>query len=257
MKNWMKEKLERGENASGTFFESGSEAIVEFLGLANLDYLVIDMEHAPYTIDQVTAFIRAAELREITPLVRIKNTLRSTVLNVLDIGARGLIIPAVKTVEEVKQVLEYSKYYPTGQRGAFFPRAYNYGLCGELQNITAHFEETNNTTMILPQCETKEILDVIEDVVALEGVDGIFIGPYDLSIALGKPAAFDDPMVSGAFKRVLKACVEKGKYCFIYAPTAAAAKSYFQQGYRGACISSDIIEIGNAYKGIVGTLSEG
>lgn len=247
----MKEKLERGENAAGTFFESGSEAIVEFLGLVNLDYLVIDMEHAPYTLEQATSFIRAAELREITPVVRIKNTMRSTVLNVLDIGARGLIIPAIKTVDEVKQVLEYAKYAPAGQRGAFFPRAYNYGLCGELQNISTHFEMTNNTTMILPQCETKEILEVIEDVVALDGVDGIFIGPYDLSIALGKPAAFDDPVVSGAFKRVLKACLNHQKYCFIYAPSAAAARNYFEQGYRGACISSDIIEIGNAFRGIV------
>lgn len=250
MKNIMQEKLDSGKNVIGTFFESGSEPIVEILGLCGLDYLVIDMEHAPYTIDQATAFIRAAELKDITPVIRIKNTLRSTILNVLDIGARGLIIPAVKTVEEVKHIVNCAKYAPAGERGAFFPRAYNYGLKGELANITEHFAETNKTTMILPQCETKEILEVIEDVVDIEGVDGIFIGPYDLSIALGKPAAFSDPVVVNAFARVLKACKAKGKHCFIYAPSADAANAYFEQGYRGACISSDIIEIGAAFRKI-------
>lgn len=247
MQNCMLEKLQAGKNVVGTFFESGSMAIAEILGLAKLDYILIDMEHAPYTLRDAATFILAAERRETTPLVRVKNTLRSTILNTLDIGARGLVIPAIKEVGEVERVLEYAKYYPNGQRGAFFPRAADYGLKGQFADIEGHFIETNKTTVILPQCETRESVECIDDIVALDGVDGIFIGPYDLSIALGKPAAFTDPVVSGAFDKVLEACKRHDKYCFIYAPNAAAAQAYFAKGYRGACVSSDIIEIGAAF----------
>lgn len=247
MQNRMLEKLQANGNVIGTFFESGSMAIAEILGLAKLDYILIDMEYAPYSLREASNLITAAELRETTPIVRVRDTQRSSILNTLDIGAKGLVIPAIKTVDEVKKVLEFAKYYPDGQRGAFFPRAADYGMKGQFADIEAHFIETNRKTVILPQCETKESVDCVEEIVALEGVDGVFIGPYDLSIALGKPAAFTDPVVSGAFDRVLEACRKAGKYCFIYAPHAQAAKAYFDKGYRGACISSDIIEIGGAF----------
>ena len=251
MKNVAQDKLKAGKNVVGTFFESGSAANIEILGLSKLDYLIIDMEHSPYSIDQVTDFVRAAELREIAPFVRIKNTLRSTVLNVLDIGARGLIIPAIKTVEEVKSVIEYAKYYPMGQRGAYFPRAYDFGMRDQPQDVLNHFKNVNDNTLIIPQCETKESLECIEDIVALEGVDGIFIGPYDLSIALGKPAAFTDEVVINAFDKVLSACKKYNKHCFIYAPNATAANNYFSKGYRGVCVSADTIELGNSYTRIL------
>ena len=251
MQNHMLEKLRNGQNVIGTFFESGSVAIAEILGLCGLDYILIDMEHAPYTLKEVTSFIIASELRGATPVVRVKNTLRSTILNTLDIGAKALVIPAVKEVEDVKKVLEYAKYYPTGQRGAFFPRGADYGLKGQFADIENHFIETNKKTMIIPQCETKESVECIEDIVSLDGVDGIFIGPYDLSIALGKPAAFADPIVVNAFSKVVETCKKHNKYCFIYAPNAEAAKKYFANGYRGVCISSDIIEIGGNFKKIV------
>lgn len=247
MQNRMLEKLQNNGNVIGTFFESGSMAIAEILGLAKLDYILIDMEHAPYSVRDVADFITAAELRETTPVIRVRDTLRSTILNTLDIGAKALVIPAIKTVAEVKQVLEYAKYYPQGQRGAFFPRGADYGMKGQFANIEAHFIETNKKTVILPQCETRESVECVDEIVALEGVDGVFIGPYDLSIALGKPAAFTDPVVSGAFDKVLAACKKHNKYCFIYAPNAQAAKAYFDKGYRGCCISSDIIEIGGAF----------
>ena len=252
MHNGMLEKLRASRNVVGTFFESGSMAVAEILGLAGLDYILIDTEHAPYTLQEVSRFITAAEVRGVTPMVRVKDTARSTILRTLDIGAKGLVIPAIKTVEEVEKVLEYAKYYPAGQRGAYFPRASDFGMKGQLADIEAHFINTNNQLVILPQCETRESVDCIDEIVALDGVDGVFIGPYDLSIALGKPAAFTDPAVAGAFDKALAACKKHDKYCFTYAPNTQTARGYFDKGYRGACISSDTIEIGKAYAQMVG-----
>ena len=250
MINKMKQKIERKESVLGTFFEIGGSLAVECLGIAGLDFLIIDTEHGPFDVESAMDYIRAAERRDITPLVRIKEISRSAVLKMLDVGAKGLIIPCVETVEQVKQLVEYGKYYPVGQRGFILARAAGYGFDAFAKNTDEYFATCNRETMIIPQCETMGCLENIEEIAAMSGVDGIFVGPYDLSISMGKPAQFADPEFKAALARITKACEAAGKPVFIYTGNNADAKRYFQEGFQGVALNMDAAVYINAYKKI-------
>jgi 4-hydroxy-2-oxoheptanedioate aldolase len=233
MKNKMREKILNGENLVGAFSVIPDTAVVECMGLAGLDFVIIDTEHGPGDINTTLPLILAAEGRGITPIVRVKDASRSSILKMLDIGAMGLLVPFIKSVDEVKKVIEYGKYAPLGQRGFGPGRGSGYGLLPGFAGIADYFETCNRETLIIPQCETAEAVAHIEEITALEGVAGIFLGPYDLSIALGKAMQFDDPDFSAAVDRTLKACKDAGKFCLTVAGTGAAAKANFLKGFAG------------------------
>lgn len=251
MKNLLKEKMLSGKNVLGSFFELGSSTAVEALGISGLDYLIIDTEHGPFDTESSMNFIRAAELKNITPLVRIKDITRPSVLKMLDIGAKGLIVPCVETVDEVKKLVEWSKYYPLGKRGLFMARPSGYGFEDFSKNINEYFKICNSETLLIPQCETIGCLDNIVEIVNIEGVDGIFIGPYDLSIGMGKPAQFGDPVFKEAISSILKACKDAGKFAFIYTGDNAAAKQYFKDGFDGVAVNMDVAILVKAYKSLI------
>lgn len=251
MKNLLKEKIIRGEKAVGTFFELGSSTAVECLRYTGLDFFIIDTEHGPFDIESSMDFIRAAELGTVTPLARIKEISRPAVLKMLDIGAKGIIVPCVESVEQVRSLVEWAKYYPVGKRGFFMARPSGYGFESFAGNVDEYFRTCNEETLLIPQCETVGCLENIEQIVDIDGVDGIFIGPYDLSIGMGKPAQFDDPEFIAAVARVLKACKTAGKFTFIYTGNNATAKMYLAQGFDAVAANMDAAVFTNAYKALV------
>ena len=251
MKNLVKEKIASGEKVVGTFFELGGNTAVECLGLSGLDFLVIDTEHGPFNIESSMDFIRTAELRNITPFARIKDISRSSVLKMLDVGAKGLVVPCIETIDQVKNLVEWAKYYPLGKRGFFMARSAGYGHESFAQNVDEYFRVCNEETLLIPQCETMGCLENIEDIINIEGVDGIFIGPYDLSIGMGKPAQFNDPQFLEAIARILKACKDAGKFSFIYTGNNTAAKQYLANGFDGVAVSMDVAVFINAYKALI------
>ncbi|WP_101912916.1 HpcH/HpaI aldolase family protein [Megasphaera vaginalis (ex Bordigoni et al. 2020)] len=240
MHNRLKEKLQNREKAIGTFFESGSTITAECLALGGLDYIIIDTEHGPFETESAMEFICACQRRKMTPLVRVKDKYRSSILKMLDVGAMGIVIPGIESVAEVNDIVRYGKYYPVGERGVAYARGCGYGFADSL-SITDYFAEANRETLLLPQCETAGCLDRIEEIAAIEGIDGIFIGPYDLSTALGKPGQFTAPEVISAIDRILKACQQAGKFSMIYADDTAAAKRRFQQGFDSVAVNMDTI----------------
>jgi len=252
MKNSMKEKMKNGLPVVGTFFELGSATAVECLGMSGLDFMIIDTEHGPFDVESAMDFVRAAELRGIEPLVRIKDPSRSSVLKMLDIGAKGLIIPYIEDIEQVKKLVEYGKYYPLGRRGYAIVRCGGFGFDDHASGtISEYFEISNNETMIIPQCETKGCLENIEEIASIDGIDGIFIGPYDLSIALDIPAQFSDPKFLAAIDRIFKACKSAGKFVLIYSGSVDSAKKYLKDGFNGVAYSMDLNILINAYKDVI------
>lgn len=251
MNKEIRQKLQNGEKVLGTFFELGGATAVECLGLAGLDFFIIDTEHGPFDVESSMDFIRAAELRKIAPFVRIKDATRPSVLKMLDIGAQALIVPCINSVEEVQKLVEYGKYYPVGMRGFAPTRVGGFGFEDFAEDINNYFEFCNSHTMIIPQCETVGCLEHIEEITAIEGVDGIFVGPYDLSISLNKPGQFSDPVVVHAIDRVVKACKAAGKFVLIYAGNEEAAKKYFQDGFDGVAYDMDTRVYINAYRNII------
>lgn len=240
MKNIVKEKLAAGQKVIGTFFELGGMPAVECLGIAGLDFLIIDAEHGPFGVESAMEYVRAAELKQITPFVRVSDISRPAILKMLDIGAQGLIIPCVETVEQVRKIVEYGKYPPVGKRGFFFGRVAEYGYSAEATSIESYIQACNATVMLIPQCETLGCLENIEEIAGLDGVDGIFIGPYDLTIAMGIPGQFKHAEFLKAIDRVQQACRVAGKPLFIYTVSAEAASAYFAQGYEGVAFGTDL-----------------
>lgn len=249
MKNKMKAKMEQGRAVIGTFCGLNSTLAIECLGLSGLDFLIIDTEHGPADVESAMNCILAAETRGITPLVRVKNHSRDSILKMLDIGAQGLVVPCLERVEEVREIVKFGKYYPVGQRGVAMARCGGFGFAdfasGDLEE---YFEVCNRETMLIPQCETRGFLENIEEICLIEGIDGIFIGPYDLSVALGKPAQFNTPEFRAALKRIYKAAKDAGKFIFIHTTTIEQAKQYLEDGYNGITYNQDVVVLTNSYQ---------
>lgn len=257
MKNLFLEKVNAGEKTVGTFFEFGGQGVAEALALTDLDYFIIDGEHGPYDPETAMGLIRVAELHNTTPFVRVKDSSRNSILRMLEIGAQGLIIPQIHTIEEIYKVVEYGKYFPVGQRGMSFMRGCGFGhkeYCkGKIED---YFAYCNRETLLIPQCETADCLADIENIAKVDGIDGIFVGPYDLSVAMGIPTQFDKPEFKDALKHILGAVHAAGKFAIIYAGTAELGRQRFAEGYDSVAIGQDVdyyIDALNAmYHSVVG-----
>ena len=241
MKNLLREKLLQGGHALGTFYELGGIAAAQCIGIAGMDFAIVDTEHGPADVESALTAITALSARNCTPLVRVKDVTRPSVLKMLDVGARGLVVPDVQTVDEVRRLVEYAKYYPLGRRGFAPTLSGGYGFDPECADTQQYFDHCNRETMLIPQCETLGALEHIEEIAAMEGVDGIFVGPYDLSVALGKPAQMDDPDLQAAIDRVLSACKKHGKCTMIYAGDAAGSAAFFRRGFDCVACGMDSI----------------
>ena len=238
MNNYWKEKVERGEKTVGTFIGSGDNLITEAGALSKMDFFIIDTEHGPFDVETSAECIRTIEMYDKTAMVRVKDANRNSILKMLDVGAKALIIPQIHDIEEVKKVVEYGKYFPVGDRGVMYGRAVSFGYdecCSS--SLTDYFDVCNRETMLLPQCETTGALAQIEEIVALDGVDGIFIGPFDLSVSMGIPGGFGKPEFQEALVRIKKACDDAGKPCIMFGLTTASAKGYADAGFEHLCIS--------------------
>ena len=130
------EKLNAGQGVVGTFCHLGGAIVAECLGLSGLDYVIIDTEHGPFSEESAGEMIRALQLHGAEPFVRVRDSSRAAVLHALDLGARGIIIPDVRSVEEVRDRVRYAKYFPMGERGFAFSRSAKYGFSPELKNLS-------------------------------------------------------------------------------------------------------------------------
>ncbi len=249
MKNTLREKMLAGEKTLGIFMELGTATSAECLGLGGMDYLIIDTEHGPFDPLAALDFIRAARLYNITPFARVQEISRSAILKLLDVGAQGLIIPCVNTVAEAEAIVSCGKYMPMGQRGV--ANSAGSGFWYEdyaTRGMPHYFEFSNRESMLIPQCETLGCLEHLEEIVAIEGIDGIFVGPYDLSTAMGIPGQFDKPEFQEALRHIQAVCAEAKKPSLIYAGTEEAARADFAMGYDSVAYNMDAVLLIEACK---------
>lgn len=238
----------------GSFFELGSANAAEALIYSGLDYIIIDTEHGPFAEEKVMELIRACKLGKLSPFVRIKEISRASVLRMLDIGAEAIVVPCVETVKQVKDLVKWGKYPPLGERGFFYGRAAAYGFEDFCSPLDLYFTRSNEGAMLIPQCETLGCLENIEEIAFMDGVDGIFVGPYDLSIALGKPGDFKTDEFRQAIVNILAACKKAGKAAMIYAANVETAVEQLGLGFDSVAVGTDIAFLVNSYKSMLKTL---
>ncbi len=241
---------EKQKKTFGTFFELGGRGVMESLSRTGLDYVIIDTEHGCLSVESTADAILAAEKGNLLPYVRIGDIRRPAVLRMLDIGARGLIVPNIRSVEEVKELVSHAKFAPVGNRGYCPTRTSGWGADAWAKDVFGYMEECNRRCKLIPQCETAEALDCIEEIAALPGVDGIFVGPCDLSIALGIPLQFDSPVLHSAIERVLKACRDNGKESYIFAGNMENAVYWANKGFDSVAYSLDASVLITAFRNL-------
>lgn len=247
--NKVKKKMRAKEQPLGTFFVAGTQSHLECMGGIGLDYVIIDTEHGPYDTESMVNLLRGAELAGLTPFVRVANTDHKEIQRCLDQGAKGLIVPMLSTIEEFKQVISLAKYTPVGNRGFAGVRSNGYGYDeGIADGIEAFMKTCNDDTLVLPQCETVGALEIIEDILELDGVDGIFVGPFDLSISLGIPVQFQHPTFTAAISKILTACHRANKFAIIYAANVEASKEAFLKGFDSVTYNIDMSVFIEGYK---------
>ena len=241
----------------GTFFELGGRGVMECLSRTGLDYVIIDTEHGPFSVETAADLIVAAENGGLLPYVRIGDIRRPYVLRMLDIGARGLIVPNIRTADQVRELVSYAKFPPLGNRGYCPSRTSHWGADEWAKDAFAYMEECNRRCKVIPQCETKDALEQIEEIAAIPGVDGIFVGPCDLSIELGIPLQFENPVLIAAIERILKACKDNGKDSYIFAGNMKDAVKWKDYGFDSVTYSLDAAVFVNAFKGLAEQFREG
>lgn len=258
MDNLVKEKLQNGQQVIGTFFSMGNPSAMECLGYTGLDYAIIDTEHGPFDTETAMSLVRAAESVGITPFMRIADVSHREIQRAVDMGVQALIVPCLRSLEDMKKLVDLAKFAPIGNRGFIKGRGSGFGNQPWASGSVAEFmAASNDRLLILPQCETAECWENIEKVVAINGIDGIFIGPFDLSISLGMPGDFENPRFKAAVDRILAACKAVGKYCLIFTTSAEKAHEYLAQGFDGVAHNTDFTVYTEAYSALVADIRKG
>ncbi|MBR0160957.1 MAG: hypothetical protein IJQ02_06740 [Oscillospiraceae bacterium] len=240
----------------GTFFELGGRGAMESLTRAGLDYVIIDTEHGCFSEETTADLILAAEKGDLLPFVRIGDIRRPSVLRMLDIGARGLIVPNIRTVDEVRELVNHAKFPPVGNRGYCPTRITGWGADEWGRDALEYMENCNRRCKVIPQCETREALEHIEEIAAVPGIDGIFVGPCDLSIALGIPLQFDSPILFQAVERILNACRSASIESYIFAGNMKDALKWAELGFDSVTYSLDTSVFIQSYQALTAQFHE-
>jgi len=206
--NKTKAKIKAGQPVFGAFVSVPAPQVVEILGYLGYDFVIIDCEHGGADPSMVENMIRAAELTDVTPLVRVPRNEPNTVGWYLDRGAQGVQVPMTHTKEAVEAVIMAAKYHPQGMRGLGAARPAEYFLTGPR---SAYFEAANRETLVVCQIENTEAVRNLPQILTVEGVDVFFIGPGDLSQSLGLPDQIDHPEVVKVIDEVVASVVQAGK----------------------------------------------
>ncbi|MBD8499229.1 HpcH/HpaI aldolase family protein [Paenibacillus arenosi] len=217
-KNKLKEKINRNESVYGLFVSIPHPIVIELIGYAEYDFVIIDYEHASTNMETIEDMIRAAELLDITPLVRISKVDRNEILKVLDSGAQGIVIPHVECKEQVEKAISYSYYHPIGMRSL------NSGRPGAFAkySLTEYIKEANEEIMIVPMIESEAGVVESEAILSIPQVSFVLEGAADLSQSLGVPWDTDHPEV----QRCLEQVYETSKRCDV--PYAIVSRSVEQ-----------------------------
>jgi len=222
--NKTKAKLKAGQPAFGVISTTDDPQLAELFGIAGFDYYMLDAEHGLIDPVQAVNVIRACERTSMTPMVRIGSKDPKLVLQYLDAGMLGIMMPGLETVEEVKMLVDSVKYAPLGKRGLGFSRASGHMPSPDY----IHF--SNEQTMVIIQFEDDKLLTIFPELCAVEGLDACVIGPRDLSLNMGFPDGPDHPEVQAVIEDAIRVMKNTGTIAGITAGTHADAENQIGRG---------------------------
>lgn len=253
--NRTKRMLKVGKTVIGTMVSDvRSPSIAQMLATAGFDFFILDTEHGPFSIETVQDMALSARGSGINFFVRVPTRFgHHNLSRPLDAGAEGLLIPQVETVEEVKNIVRATRYYPLGKRGMALRRAPNEYARGNSRELT---QSVNNEVLIILQIESKTAIDNLEELISIQGVDAVLIGPNDLSQDLGVPGEINHPIVQEHIQKLAEKCNKINFPWGIHLESPSALIPWIEKGMRFIMCSSDISMIVDTGSNLVKTLKE-
>jgi len=236
--NLVKRALREGGVALGTMvFEFNTPGIGRIAAAAGAEFVIYDMEHTGWSIETIRGLMATTRAADTVPLVRVPATEYHLLSRPLDVGAMGLMVPMVESRGQAEAIVRSAKYPPLGRRGAAFGIAHDDYLGGD---VVAKMASANDEVLLLAQIETAAGVEQVEAIAAVEGIDVLWIGHFDLTASLGIPAQFGHPDFLAAVERVVAACARHGKAAGIMAGDVESAGRWLEQGFRAVAYSGDL-----------------
>jgi len=240
----LRERLANGGTTLGTMvFELSTVGLPRILDAAGADFVLIDLEHTGWSVDAVRPMLAAARACDVVPIARVQGSSRHLISPVLDAGAHGVMVPMVGDAEGAAAVVRAARFAPAGDRG--FGLLYPDQL---VDGVGAAIEEAEGRTIVIAQIETLAGLEHVEDIASTPGVDVLWIGQFDLSVAMGIRGAFGDARMREAEDRMLAACADAGLAAGVLVGSVEVARSMLDRGFRMVALGTDIDLYGSALR---------
>jgi 2-dehydro-3-deoxyglucarate aldolase/4-hydroxy-2-oxoheptanedioate aldolase len=235
--NSVKNRLSSGGIALGTMvFEFSTTGIARLAAEAGAEFVFYDMEHTGWSVETIRTLL-ATTPPSTVPLVRVPATEYHFIARVLDMGAQGIMVPMCESAEQAQRLVAAAKYPPQGRRGTAFGVAHDDYRGGDILQTMA---SANREALLIAQIETVGGLENVEAIAAVEGIDVLWVGQFDLSTSLGIPGQFDHPQFQAALERVVAACRRHGKAAGYMSGTADDARARLAQGFRILAYGGDL-----------------
>ena len=206
------------------------------LAACGLDFVIFDMEHGRCDIALLAEMISACRGSDIVPLARVPDLNFAPLSRVLDLGARGVMVPRVETRQQAEDIVSQLKYAPAGRRGVALGIAHDLYRPGSAE----FFAQANEETAVILLLETEKAFENLNDIVSVPGVDVAWMGHYDLTVSMGIPTQFDHPRLLAAMDALVAACREHGVAPGFLPPTPESALHWIDKGFRVLSLGSDI-----------------
>jgi len=239
----LKNKIMNNELSIGSWVTIAHPAVVEIMAKAGFEWLAIDMEHAPISIDQCADLIRVIDLCGVSALVRVGANDPLLIKQAMDAGAHGVIVPMVNSAEDAKKAVASVQYPPEGVRGVGLARAQGYGT-----KFEEHKEWLKNESIVIVQIEHVDAVNNLESILSVEGVDAFLVGPYDLSGSLGIPGKFDDAKMKDAMEKIVSTAKKRGVSAGLHVVSSDASlvSEKIAEGYSFIAYGVDFLFLGDS-----------
>jgi len=237
--NAVKHNLAAGGRAIGTgIFEFATSGIIRIAAAAEADFLLIDTQHSAWTAETLRSVLATAGSETIALVVRVPTLDQHLVGQALDLGANGIMAPNITTADDARRLVAYARYPPAGDRGASF------GLARDdyrpVRDLRVRMDEADRETLLIALVESEAGIANLESIAAVDGIDVVWLGQFDLTLSMGIPGEFEHPRYRDAVTRLLAACERHGKAGGFMATSADDGLRLLEAGFRCVSFANDV-----------------
>src|SRR5579862_3599775 len=233
----LRQRINQGDLVLGQMImELFTSGIGPMLASCGLEFVLFDMEHGRCDVGLLAEMVASCRGSNIVPMVRVPDVTSAPLSRVLDVGARGVMVPRVETRKQAEDIVAALKYAPMGRRGVALGVAHDLYRAGTAE----YFAQANEEMVVILLLETAKAFENLDDIISVPGVDVAWVGHYDLTISMGIPAQFDHPRLMQAMDDVVAACHRHGVVAGFLPPTPESAAHWIGKGFRMITLGSDI-----------------